>query len=174
MRRAALHNASALAGTNTRCYALVSRANTFAFDFAGMCAHVCSQSTLGVFFASLGCHGTGLGRVDALNLFHSHLHIRVWLARGTSIWDDTGGNMRTQLPNQVPDSLDQCECLCVCVCVRVCVRAQAPCVCLCVCVCVFVSVCLSDCLSACVRARACVCMGVCVFALVARIHTGFV
>ena len=90
MRRAALHKASALAGTNTRCYALVSRANTFAFDFAGMCAHVCSQSTLGVFFASLGCHGTALGRVDALN--------------------DTGGNMRTQLP-----------CVFVCVCVRVCV-----------------------------------------------------
>ena len=102
VRRAVLHNPIALAGTNTRCYALVSRANTFAFDFAGMCAHVCSQSTLGVFFASLGCHGTGLGRVDALNLFHSHLHIPVcgWPVEHP-FGDDTDGNMRTQLPNQV-------------------------------------------------------------------------
>ena len=147
VRRAVLHNASALAGTNTRCYTLVFRANTFVFDFADMCAHVCSQSTLGVFFASLGCHGTALGRVDALNLFHPHLHIRVWLARGTSIWDDTGGNMRTPLPNQVPDSLDRCVCMCVCVhvYVRVCVRVRAHCVCACVrasvCVCLSVSLC---------------------------------
>jgi hypothetical protein len=60
-------NAGALAGTKTRYYALVSRANICAFDFAGMCAHVCSQKcALSVFlFASLGCHGTALGRVDA-------------------------------------------------------------------------------------------------------------
>ena len=60
-------NASALASTKTRCYALVSRTNTCAFDFAGMCAHVCSQKCALSFFlfASLGCHGTALGRVDA-------------------------------------------------------------------------------------------------------------
>jgi hypothetical protein len=126
---------------------------------------------LSVLFASLGCHGTALGR--CLNLFNS-LHIPVcgWPVGhpfGTTLVETCTRNCQTRCLIHLTSVY---VCVCVCVCVRARARSRTVCVCVCVCVraCLCQSVCLCVCLLACMRVWVCVC---CARGRArARIHTG--